>query len=536
MTALRKAFITAILKSLLRGKSLLQAFLAYWTRPLSTSRPPFTPLPPAKSLQEFLKEAETALLGPVSGHGLLNLSSGLEKQFLERLRTDMECMLPSYSHQLPTGCESGQYVALDVGGSTLRVALVELRGRSAGGTQQSEILSLQEFRIDRHVKALEGMAFFSWMADRIRQTLSTGLKREYSPEKPLPMALAWSFPIEQTSVGGGKLQRMGKSFSADKDLLGQDLGCIIQQSCKQCGLNVELRAILNDSSACLLSRAYSYTSTRFSLILGTGLNMAAFFPVMGIGRPKFGVRSSQWFDEASHVIVNTELSMFGHGILPLTRWDHGLNEDHPRPDYQPLEYLVSGMYMGEIARLAILEAIPTTGLLGGIVPSSLKASYSLGTDTLALIESDDTPELTEAIKAFSERHPSSHEPTTSDMLAVKAIASFVSTRSSAIVATCVYTLWRCRLEAEKAFISTLPDTSAERVLAEADLQLETTTVAFNGGVIEKYPGYLDTCQRYINDLVQSKSSTEPRSICLVPAKESSLMGAAVAIACMERAG
>ncbi|PFH55707.1 hypothetical protein XA68_17744 [Ophiocordyceps unilateralis] len=535
MTTLRTAFIAVVIKSLLRGKSLIQAILAYWVSPLAFGRPVLGRKPSPRSLHEFLKEAEAALLGPVSGHGLLELAAGLREQFLDRLQTDPQSMLPSYSHQLPTGAEAGQYVALDVGGSTLRVALVELRGRDGRQGSRSDIVSMRNFRIGKAVKDLEGMAFFDWMAGRICDTLSDGLSREHGPDKPLPLALAWSFPLEQTSLGGGRLQRMGKGFLADRGLLGEDLGRIVKRACHHCGLSVELRAILNDSSACLLSRAYSYTSTRFSLILGTGLNMAAFLPVAGIGRPKFGLRPDGWFDEATHVIVNTELGMFGQGILPMTRWDRALNREHPRPDYQPLEFLVSGMYLGEIVRLAVLEAVGTTGMLGGVVPPSLLMPYSLGTDTLALIESDDTSELTEAIHLFSQRHPSSHVPTTADLLAIKAIASFVSVRSSALVATCVFTLWNCRLEAERTYISTLPESSPERCRAEADLALETTTVAFNGSVIENYPGYLGNCQRFVNDLVVSKGLAEPpRSIHLVPAKESSLMGAAVALACVER--
>lgn len=187
-------------------------------------------------------------------------------------------------------------------------------------------------------------------------------------------------------MGSGKLLPMGKAFLADRGLLGEDLAGIIKRACKQSGLHVELRALLNDSSACLLSRAYSHTSTRFGLILGTGVNLAAYMPVQSVGMKKFGVRPKGWYEEANHVIVNTELGMFGHNILPLTRWDHALTKQHPRPDFQPLEHLVSGMYLGEIVRLALLEAIETTGLLGGVVPHSLRTGYSLGTDTISMIE------------------------------------------------------------------------------------------------------------------------------------------------------
>lgn len=179
---------------------------------------------------------------------------------------------------------------------------------------------------------------------------------------------------------------MGKGFMANKGLLGQDLGDILKQACKNRGLNAEVQAILNDSSACLLSECYMQPSTRFGLILGTGFNIAAYFPVSTIGRFKFGSRPKSWFDSASQVIVNTELSMFGHDILPLAKWDRLLLQGLPRPDFQPLEYLVSGMYLGEIGRLALIDAIETTGIFGGVVPSSLLAPYSLGTDILSVFE------------------------------------------------------------------------------------------------------------------------------------------------------
>lgn len=197
MATLRKAVLTAIVKSLLRGKSLLQAILAYWIRPLGFDKKSKQLDQAAyRSIQDFLKEAEAAILGPVSGDGLHKLSKGLKKQYLRRLQNDIECMLPSYSHQLPDGRESGQYLALDVGGSTLRVALVALSGTDADGQRHSEILRMRNFKINMDIKDLEGTAFFDWMAERICETLEGGFGGENSPDKPLPMAMAWSFPIE----------------------------------------------------------------------------------------------------------------------------------------------------------------------------------------------------------------------------------------------------------------------------------------------------------------------------------------------------
>lgn len=65
-------------------------------------------------------------------------------------------------------------------------------------------------------------------------------------------------------------------------------------------------------------------------------------------------------------------------------------------------------------------------------------------------------------------------------------------------------------------------------------------VAFNGSVIEQYPRYLENCQGYIDDLLEGEGEGEGQTrkkamgvMTLVGAKESSLLGAAVALACLE---
>ena len=83
--------------------------------------------------------------------------------------------------------------------------------------------------------------------------------------------------------------------------------------------------------------------------------------------------------------MNTELSKFGKGILPTTCWDDHLNVNHSLPDFQPFEHLVSGRYLGEIARLVLVEAIQTTDLFGGRFPSRILEPYALDTGTLSAI-------------------------------------------------------------------------------------------------------------------------------------------------------
>ena len=192
---MRKAILAAF-KSFIRGRSFLQAIFAFWISPDALREQHHVGggngRLPSRSLDDFLREAEELLLGPVESDGLRRFSEALKAQFRERLHVCGENMLPSFNHLLPTGREKGQYLALDVGGSTLRVALVELRGREAGG-RESEIVQIETFRITPEIKQYEGMAFFDWLAARIHEVLSRDGR---STEGCIPMGLAWSFPIE----------------------------------------------------------------------------------------------------------------------------------------------------------------------------------------------------------------------------------------------------------------------------------------------------------------------------------------------------
>ncbi|KAI0129578.1 hexokinase-1 [Xylariales sp. AK1849] len=533
MTTLKEALLAAF-KSLLRGRSFLQALFAFWISPATLKKHQVngkTTLA-KKTIEEFLKEAESQLLGPIQGDQLTWFSQSLKLQFRERLSFHAESMLPSFNHLLPSGEEQGHYLALDVGGSTLRVALVVLRGRKASG-RESEIVRMDSFKITPEIKKFEGMAFFDWMAVRINEVIKDDVAQKYDSEAPIPMGLAWSFPVEQTSLGGGLLLGMGKGFLATNGLMGQDLGEVLKFACKKQGLNVELAAIVNDGSATLLSQAYTHAQTRFGLILGTGVNIAVHLPVSAFSRTKFGKRPESWFESASHVIVNTELGMYGQDILPVTRWDELLNASHPRPEFQPLEHLLSGFYLGEVVRLALVEAVETTGVLGGVLPSSLEKPYSLDTETLSRVEADTTCKFETALPYFAATHPSTIKPTIADLSVIRSLASFVSRRSAALLAASVFSLWELRHETEAEYIQSIPEaTSRASFGAEAKVEktLPRTKVAFNGSVIERYPQYLPNCQRYMNDLVSR--SEHPGAVDLVPALESSILGAAVALACV----
>lgn len=501
--------------------SAIDAMLVYPSLVREVSLSPQTPYhdvlrssqPTLKTLGQEVAELFNA---PVNPMRMLRMSSRLQRRYLEKLKESTECMLPSFNYTLPNGHEVGTYLVLDVGGSTLRIALVELCGKSRG-VDGLKIIQMSVSPINNVVRRLSGTAFFDWMAQQIVDMLADCPKTDGRGTEALPVGLSWSFPFEQTSPGSGKIQSMGKGFCCATDTIGQDLGDLIVTSCRKHGLNLRVDALINDSCATLLSRAYLEPSTSMSLILGTGTNMAVHLPVSCLGASKIRDRSAAWLSEAEMVTINTEISMFGKGILPETRWDDLLNRCHVLPNFQPLEYMTTGRYLGEILRLIIAEAVETADLFGGQFPSSLNEQYSLDTSLLAVIEADNSLNSTKSAAYLQKVIGLDLIPSTTDMKFLRVVIESISTRAAAYIAITIHALWVIERQASNK------------------ARASKTTIACNGSVIEKYPGFRSTCQKYIADIIATATDGTDSipEVVLEMADESAILGAAVAVAICE---
>lgn len=199
MLKVRQALFAAVIRSLRRTKSLLRTILTFWISPLVLKGEDVASSSSKKRREEFLEDVERCLKDEVTRKRLLAISNGIKGQLKASLQENPLNMLPSYNHQLPTGNECGTYLALDVGGSTFRVALIELFGKK-GEAQESKVLTSRSVKIDQTIRQLKGQAFFDWMAEKIDETLS-GQSEGHDPiGAPLSMGLAWSFPIEYETL------------------------------------------------------------------------------------------------------------------------------------------------------------------------------------------------------------------------------------------------------------------------------------------------------------------------------------------------
>ena len=306
-------------------------------------------------------------------------------------------------------------------------------------------------------------------------------------------------------------RRQALSFTASLDFR---IAYLCQQKC-----NVRVDSIVNDSTACILPPAYTSSACQTSLILGTGLNATAYLPIPALALGKFGDRSPGWFSGARHVLVNTELSVFGKDVFPATPWDSLLREAHADPDFQPLEHLTSGRYLGELVRLIVMGAIEKCNLFMGNVPANFEP-YELSTHTLACVEADETPHLLDATKVLNVHHALPHGAsyTFSDVKFVRHVTSLVTDRAAAYVAASVVALCTLQQSLQAAHGQPRPRTQSSQ---------SETSVGCNGSVIEKYPRFWERTQGWIDAL----GGDGKRRIRLQMTGESALVGAAVAVAC-----
>lgn len=131
--------------------------------------------------------------------------------------TSDEQFLPTPVTQLPTGQETGRYLAIDVGGSNLRVAFIELLGEAvesdappadASERSRDTIRKAQRQRVRRtlerawpiqeHLKMDKAEDLFAWIGDCIAEVVAESLTSD-STSKDIPaeldMGITFSFPI-----------------------------------------------------------------------------------------------------------------------------------------------------------------------------------------------------------------------------------------------------------------------------------------------------------------------------------------------------
>merc|ERR1711953_738738 len=213
---------------------------------------------------------------------------------------------PTYVRDLPSGTEVGKFLALDLGGTNFRVVLVEI------GLNEKFEMDSQVFAISKETMQGSGEA----LMDHIAECLANFAKSRGIDKEVLPLGFTFSFPCRQKGLAVGELITWTKGFTCS-GVEGNDVVALLKKSIDKRGdIRVDMAAILNDTTGCLMSCAWKNPKCRIGLIIGTGTNACYLEEMDKIETiPEGG---------SNHMIVNTEWGAFGNqGELDfiLTKWD-----------------------------------------------------------------------------------------------------------------------------------------------------------------------------------------------------------------------
>ncbi|CAG9855672.1 unnamed protein product [Phyllotreta striolata] len=325
------------------------------------------------------------------------------KNFLDAVRTGLKkanhqnaivkCF-PTYVQNLPTGQEEGKYLALDLGGTNFRVLMITLdpnaeepepdpdaeeEAEPEGGKLQ--VVS-ETYEIPEELMTGPGEDLFDFFAEKLSEFCGA----QGVMEDELPLGFTFSFPLTQIGLKKGHLERWTKGFNCS-GVIGQDVVKLLEQAIeKREDVKVKIVAVCNDTTGTLITCAYKDQTCKIGLIVGTGTNCCY-------------VEKQDWvelFDAqdtgSGIVIINLESGAFGDdGALDFcrTKYDIDVDKDSINPGKQAHEKMISGMYLGELVRLAVVQLTEDGIMFNGKLTEEFKTKGSFETSFVSEIESDD---------------------------------------------------------------------------------------------------------------------------------------------------
>jgi hexokinase len=129
--------------------------------------------------------------------------------------TNSELTFGGVVTDVPTGKETGTFLAMDLGGTNIRACSVELKGDGTFNMIQSKTVVPTELQ-----KAKTSSELFGFIADHLQKFLYTHHpeyceKDHEDKSEAYRLGFTFSFPVIQTSINSGKLLRWTKGFQIE---------------------------------------------------------------------------------------------------------------------------------------------------------------------------------------------------------------------------------------------------------------------------------------------------------------------------------
>ncbi|GAA5965888.1 hypothetical protein JCM8115_000734 [Rhodotorula mucilaginosa] len=481
------------------------------------------PMPQGTKLPSALEQAlhnverqfdiSTQKLDEITKQMLWEYGKGLSELPTDETRDTFVPMIPSYLQHIPGGSEKGTYLALDLGGTNLRVCEVELLGDSKWRMKQ------QKYKVSDALKVGEVTALFDYIAGSVDHFL-TEIGTTATEDEKLHLGFTFSFPVLQTALAAGTLINWTKGFEC-KNAVGKDVVQLLQDALDRKHIHVRCSALVNDTCGTLMAAAYERGDCLCGGIFGTGTNGAYVESIEKL--TKMGYQADELEQNRKNgldkMVVNTEWGAFDNEriTLPFTIFDSRVDRISINPRKQAFEKMISGMYLGEVTRNVLLHLVDSQVLFKGFSSRALNAHYGLDTAIMSSLEAPFIPnsgieadaDLSEIRQVLTrELHLSASLIDDADCLAAARVSEIVGTRG-------------CRLSA-CAIAATVVQTGGDaKEWPDKDKKL---IFGLDGSLVEFYPRFE---QRVRDALREILGEEVQQRIEIVLAKDGSGVGAAL---------
>ncbi|KAI1621889.1 hexokinase [Exophiala viscosa] len=416
---------------------------------------------------------------------------------------------------LPTGQETGTYLALDLGGTNLRVCRITLKSGDAEVEQEKYLLPSS-------TKTGTSNDLWDFIADSLEKYVADHPSGSAKDGELLPLGFTFSYPATQDRIDHGLLQTWTKGWDVN-DVEGKDVAALLRSAIEKRKIPVKLVALINDTTGALIASRYKDPETIIGAIFGTGCNAAYIEKCNNIPKLKaYDQNISQvgTGHEDDMMAINCEYGAFdnSHKVLPRTPYDEAIDKESPRPGEQSFEKMSAGLYLGEIFRQAVVD-MWRRGVLfqsdqgradqNGNERKSLDEPYSMDTGFLSQIENDESKELADSRRLFEstvylptgENKSKRLSPSSEELLFLRHLAQLIAVRGARLCACGVSAL--CKRQGST-----------------------TGHVAADGSVAIKHPHFRRRWEAAVAEILD----LEVGKIQLTAAEDGSGIGAAVIVA------
>lgn len=453
------------------------------------------------------------------------MEEGLQKQ------GTMLSQIPTYVTNVPNGTEKGTYLAVDLGGTNFRVCSVVLHGNQTFSLQQSKVAVPRAL-----MEAKKATDLFGFLAKQVEAFLQKhhndhfeAHKRDgISEQEFFDLGFTFSFPVNQIGINKGRLMRWTKGYDIE-EAVGQDVCGLLQKEIDALKLPVRVAALVNDTVGTLMARSYTSpgkTKTLIGAIFGTGTNGAYVEKLDKVTKMKdieAAEGKAQYDRSTGLMVVNSEWGSFDNElrVLPNTPYDVDLDKESVNPGIQMFEKRVSGMFLGEILRRALLalyqnkdqkialfkdssSADNDTGSTTTVADdSALYKQWGIDTSFLSIVEEDSSDHL-RITKQTLELHLGVSAPSTEDCVAVKTLVHAIGRRAARLSAVALggVVIGTNKLEED-----------------------EVVDIGVDGSLVEHYPGFEDYIREAFREI--DGIGEDEKRIRIGLAKDGSGLGAAL---------